>query len=323
MRILVTGGSGFIGTNAVDYLIESGIECINFDLKEPQKTNHLPYWKKVDIRNKTELDSAIANFKPSHVLHLAAMTGMNISDMDYFAANTVGVENLIHSLTSIKEIKRIVFTSSLLVCRNGYIPNNYDDYCPPNLYGKSKVIGEKIVKNTKANFSWSIVRPTSIWGPYFKDSYRSFFGVINKGYYFHPNNLEIYKPKSYVGNTVYMMFQILFEESGNVEKKTFYLSDYPYTTTREWADLIKSEMDQGKVRSIPLWLYKYIAIIGDIAKILHYQDPPISSFRLNNMLTGGIYPIENTKEICGDLPFTLKQGVQNTIRWLKYIKEIT
>ena len=95
-------------------------------------------------------------------------------ELKYFDANTVGVQNLVNVSNQIEELERIIFTSSLLVCRNGYIPTTPIEFCPPNKYGESKVIGEKIVREQCIK-SWVIVRPTSIWGPWFETSYFKFF----------------------------------------------------------------------------------------------------------------------------------------------------
>ena len=55
---------------------------------------------------------------------------------------------------------------------------------------------------------------------------------------------------------------------------------------------------------------------GDLLKKMGWTDPPITTFRLNNMLTGSHYPLEKTQEIVGDLPFTLKEGLNQTLFWL-------
>jgi len=44
MKLLITGGSGFIGTNYVDYALTKGCEVLNIDIKSPSKKEHDPYW---------------------------------------------------------------------------------------------------------------------------------------------------------------------------------------------------------------------------------------------------------------------------------------
>ena len=61
-----------------------------------------------------------------------------------------------------------LITSSQLVCRPGYVPKNYEDYAPHTLYGQSKVQTELITRAWKgAPCPWTLIRPTSIWGPWF------------------------------------------------------------------------------------------------------------------------------------------------------------
>ena len=51
MTIIVTGGSGFIGTNIMDYYLKKNLKIFNFDINPPQKKEHIEHWQKVDIAN--------------------------------------------------------------------------------------------------------------------------------------------------------------------------------------------------------------------------------------------------------------------------------
>lgn len=315
-RILITGGSGFIGTNAVDAALARGWTVANIDYAPPKKPDHNIYWYDVDIRDTAALDAAVDAFQPTHVVHLAAKTGMDIKDISELDANTDGVRNLIAALKAVGTVRRVVFTSSLLVCRNGYIPEHVTDYCPPNLYGESKMRGEQIVREASLPFEWVIVRPTSIWGPWFADSYKAFFEVISRGRYFHSGTADVYKPKAYVGNAVAMIFTLLTAPAPGVAGETFYLSDWPEATTREWADEINRQLDRPPLKTVPLPVLRAAAFLGDIAKAVG-KELPITSFRLNNMLTGGSYPVANTQRVVGDLPYSLSDGVTETIAWMR------
>ena len=61
---------------------------------------------------------------------------MDHISFDNLQTNIIGVENLINAINSVESIKKAVFTSSLLVCKNGYIPKSDTDYCAPNYYGE-------------------------------------------------------------------------------------------------------------------------------------------------------------------------------------------
>ena len=97
-------------------------------------------------------------------------------------------------------LKKIIITSSMLVCKGGYQPLNQVDYKPNTIYGESKVITEKIVWDNLPNCDWAIIRPTSIWGPWFSVPYRNFFEMIISKKYFHIGDEACTKTYGYVGN---------------------------------------------------------------------------------------------------------------------------
>ncbi|GAB6182722.1 NAD-dependent epimerase/dehydratase family protein [Thermodesulfovibrio hydrogeniphilus] len=104
MNILITGGSGFIGTNYVDYALAKGVKnLLNIDIKAPFKKEHYQYWKQCDIMDYEGLRQIIQEFNPTHVVHLAAKTGAHsITDINEFQPNMKGVENLINALREVQ-----------------------------------------------------------------------------------------------------------------------------------------------------------------------------------------------------------------------------
>jgi nucleoside-diphosphate-sugar epimerase len=316
IKILLTGGSGFIGTNIVSWLINNNYAFINIDITPPKNTEHEPYWEKIDIRKKESILSFIKDYCPTHILNLAADLGMDHKNMDNLQTNIKGVENIIQAINNVNTVKRAIFTSSLLVCENGYVPKSNIEYSPPNYYGESKVLGEKIIRSSNIKCEWAIVRPTSIWGPWFDYSYRTFFKMIDKNRYFHIGKSEFQKPASFVGNATHMFMKILLAENSTINKNTFYLADYPWYSTKKWAISIQKTLNLKPLKTAPLWILRFIALMGDIIKSLFKYDPPLTTFRLNNMLTGGAYSVENTKRICGKLPFNIDESVFITAKWM-------
>jgi hypothetical protein len=118
------------------------------------------------------------------------------------------------------------------------------------------------------------------------------------------------------------MIKILFGSAEEVNQKTFYLADYPSFTTKQWADTIQEKMGGKPIRTLPIWVLRIIGYGGDILKVFGYENFPLTSFRLANMMTGGFYPIENTINVCGELPYSLNDGVEQTINWMKEVKDI-
>ena len=76
-KILITGGSGFIGTNLIEHLLKkTDAELLTFDINEPKIDSHNRFWKRVDIREYEELREKIVEYKPDIVIHLAARTDL-------------------------------------------------------------------------------------------------------------------------------------------------------------------------------------------------------------------------------------------------------
>src|SRR3954468_9583526 len=120
IKILITGGSGFIGTNLVTHFESLGYAVANLDMATPRKKDHVQYWKKVDLLDANGVSQLIADFLPTHVVHLAARTDLDGKLTEDYNANTVGTANLMAGLNKIQSLRRVIFASSMLVCRPGY-----------------------------------------------------------------------------------------------------------------------------------------------------------------------------------------------------------
>lgn len=324
MRILVTGGSGFIGSNLVEYFSANGDQVLNLDILPPRNPAHNSYWKKIDLLDAVMLRDAIHMFQPEVVFHMAARTDLDGRDLSDYSANTEGVENLILAIRGLATLRSIIFASSRLVCRIGYQPVDEFDYCPSTVYGESKVIGEQLVRAAANDIpcSWMIVRPTSIWGPWFDIPYKTFFLSIARGHYVHPGHAKIPKSFGFVGNTVHQLKCLMDAPSSQVAGKTFYLADYPPIDVWEMACVIQRAEGVKPIRSVPIYLLRVAALIGDIAKKIGYPNPPLTSFRLRNLLTPMVHDLEPLKTVVGKLPYEMDEGIKITVDWLRSKGEV-
>lgn len=317
-KILITGGSGFIGTNAVEWFSSKGYSVLNIDIAPPKHNSHVQYWQEVDIREKKQLIRAISDFAPTYVLHLAAKTDLCGKTLDAYSANILGVKNLIEVLNGVSSIERVIFTSSMYVCYPGYRPCNEIDYCPHTLYGESKIEGEKIVRRARHNYEWLIIRPTSIWGPWFGEPYDQFFKLVMGKKYFHLGDKICTKTYGYIDNAIYQIQQLLLAERSLVQEKMFYIGDYAPYNVQEWADEIASICNY-RIRTVPYSFFKAMAVFGDLLKMVGIKFP-MTSFRLHNMTTDNIQNLEPTKLIIPELPVQRIDGMKATIQWIKSAK---
>jgi nucleoside-diphosphate-sugar epimerase len=316
-RILITGGSGFIGTNLVQHYLELGVPVLNLDSDPPRDPQHASVWRKVDLVDRGDVVAEVAAFGATHVLHMGARTDLAGRSVSDYAANTVGTENMIAALRDLSTLERVIFASTRLVCRIGYEPVSDEDYCPTTAYGESKVASERIVRTANLPSSWAIVRPTSIWGPWFAVPYKLFFLAIGRGRYVHVRNRNPAKSFGFVGNTVHELDRLLHAPDAEVHGKTLYLADYPPVRVRDMAERIRDAMGASPIRTVPLPLLKVAALGGDIAHRVGWRDPPLTGFRLNNLLTEMVYDLRPLERIVGELPFSLDQGIKRTVEWMK------
>ena len=210
-RIAVTGGSGFIGTNLVQfYARQRPCAVLNLDLVEPPCPGQAACWKKVDITDGPLLREALLPFAPDYLVHLAARTDLKGQTAADYRANTAGTATVLAACAELPSLRRVLFASTKLVCKNGYRPRHDFDFCPDTAYGQSKAAAEALVRGSdRLRCPWTIVRPTSIWGPWFGEPYRNFFRTVQKRLYLHPRGARPLKTYGYVGNTVHQIDRLL------------------------------------------------------------------------------------------------------------------
>jgi nucleoside-diphosphate-sugar epimerase len=317
-RILITGSSGFIGKHLTSHLIGKGHRILGIDKKVPSDEAMASYFQHCDILDVDRLNEIVLDFSPEVVIHLAARIDLDEkNDLNGYAANIQGVENLILAIRNTPSVKRAIFTSSQLVCMVGYIPKTDKDYRPNTLYGQSKVLTERIVReNNGGDVEWCILRPTTIWGEGMSPHYQRFLKMVRNGQYFHISNRPLYKSYGYIGNSIYQYEKIMDALAEQIHKKTFYIADYEPLSLRNWVKALENAFGVKEVRTYPKIVARAAAKAGDMINILGFANFPFNSFRLNNILTEYIFDLSETQKVCGDLPFTMEEGVDRTVSWL-------
>jgi nucleoside-diphosphate-sugar epimerase len=316
-KILITGSNGFIGSFLFEKFIEDNYDVYGCDKSYDDIQNNERLYK-VNILDLKGLKILINSIKPNIIIHLAARTDLGFDDtIDNFEDNTKGVENIVKICNEFDFVNRLLFTSTILVCKKGLNPKSDTFFNPQSLYGESKVIGEKIIRKS-LNKKWTIIRPTSIWGPSKGSNYESFFKSILKNQYFHIKN---HSPKitfGFIGNFCYQIDLII--KNDNLDKSVLYLGDYEPTCLKNWADLIAKEFSSKKLKSVNYFAVKILAIFGDLLLKIKFKGFPINSYRLQNLTNDRIYDLQKTKKNLGDsLPYDLKTSTKLTTEWIKKI----
>jgi len=320
MRLLVTGGSGFIGTNLIQHFSTSVPALMNVDPHPPHVKDHIPYWKQCDILESQTLNELFTIFQPTHVIHLAARTDVAGKSLDDYYVNTKGTRNVLGSIEKTPSVERVIITSSQFVHGPGHLPVDDNDYEPHTIYGESKVITEKLTKSAKLQPIWTIVRPTNIWGPWHPRYPHEFWRVLARGLYVHPAGKPVIRSYGYVKNVVHQYEQILHASDTLVNQQVYYVGDGNIDNYL-WANGFSIAITGKNARRVPRPVLRTIALGGDMVKRTGHTFPLFSS-RYQSMISDYATPIEATFEIFGMPPYTLEQGINETVEWLRQEKLI-
>ncbi len=278
MRILVTGGSGFIGTNLVEFYRERGVPLVNIDWNPPLDPEQRPFWREVDIMDRAAMEQAFKEFEPTHVVHLAARTDTDeLVDVDAYRQNHEGTRILLEVVKQHAGIERIIVTSTQFVCEAGYQPAHDLDFKPFTVYGESKRRTELVTREAGLNCAWTIIRPTTIWGPWSLRYRDVMFKVMRKGLYFHPGKGRVVRSYGYVGNVVWQIDRMLSVPRALVDRQVLYVGDRPFDL-KEWVEVVSRELTGKPVRYIPTALIRLMAWGGRCSQgrtypVPHYQWP--------------------------------------------------
>lgn len=315
MKYLVTGGSGFIGTNLIDRLIQDDHEIVNIDVSPPKLPSHSPFWKNIDILNTEELLHAFEGFQPTHVIHLAARTDTDGAHLNEYLVNTKGTQNVLAAIKATRSVSRVIITSTQFVNQYHGIPKDDFDYAPHTVYGESKVITEQLTRQIGLACVWTLIRPTNIWGPWHIRYPHEFWRILGKGMYFHPGGKKVVRSYGYVKNVVHQIMKILEAEPERVQSKVFYVGDEPIDLLA-WVNGFSVAQTGKPVRIVPFFFVRTLALIGDVLSIFHIKFP-ITGSRYKSMTTSNNAPMEPTIREFGRPPFSLEEGIKDTVNWLR------
>ncbi|MFT5797607.1 MAG: UDP-glucose 4-epimerase [Candidatus Azotimanducaceae bacterium] len=169
MRVLVTGGAGYIGSHTLLELMAQGHDVHvfdNFSNSSPlvldrvrSLSNGSVNCVDADIRDRAALDRVMGDFAPEAVVHFAGLKAVGesaIKPIDYYDVNITGTLCLLAAMDRVG-CTRIIFSSSATVYGEPvYLP--YDEAhptAPTSVYGRTKLMAEEILTD------WAAARPAA------------------------------------------------------------------------------------------------------------------------------------------------------------------
>lgn len=304
-EILVTGGTGFIGTNLVSELKTRGHEVWACDVKHVEASNYL----RCDVREYRQMERVFDQHSFDYVYHLAAEYG-RWNGEDYYEnlwqTNVIGTKNLLR----IQEKKkfRMIFFSSAEVYGDyeGLMSEDVMDKIAikqMNDYAMTKWVGEMQVLNSALMFGTETVRvrPVNAYGPH--EHYTPYRGVIPA---------FIYKALHGEPYTVYQGHRRIF--------------DYVEDTCRTFANIVDN-FKPGEVYNVggrEDWEcdIKYVSDL--VLKCLGKSDSSVT-YKKAEPFTTKVKHIDFSKarkDLNHKPRVPIEEGIPKTIQWMKKLYTI-
>ncbi|MFT7155076.1 MAG: nucleoside-diphosphate-sugar epimerase [Parvicella sp.] len=317
MKIIITGGSGFIGTNLHEYfqISNSAISLINIDIAPPKVEFDNSIWEQCNILDCLRLKEVFDKYKPDAVIHLAAETVCDPNmELEDYKVNIEGSRNVFEISNSQENPPILIHTSSQFVNQTDFPLHNFYDYKPHTIYGESKVVSEQTLRDGNFGLKWVIIRPTNVWGKWHLRYPHEFWKVLASGKYVHPDKRDVIRSYGYVGN-ICNQIDLLISNIESAAGNVYYVGDEPQQLYN-WVNEFSLALRHKKVRLVPKQVVYFLALIGDFLARMGLNFP-ITTSRYRSMTLSNPAPMKKTFDLLGMPKISQSEGVAITAKWLK------
>jgi nucleoside-diphosphate-sugar epimerase len=286
-RVLVTGGSGFIGRYVCERIQRDGGQPVILDLVAPAwNTPGIP-WIRGDVRDARVVDAALAGC--SDVFHLAAAHhDFGISERTYYDVNEGGSRVLCEAMDR-AGVRNVCFFSSVAVYGSAPEPRS-EAVCPApsSPYGGSKLAGEHVFQRWTEQGDGRrvlVIRPAVVFGPRNFANMYALIRQIHSRLFVPIGPGTNVKSTAYVENLVDATFYLLARDK-RPAFDVFNYVDTPDLTSREICDSITQALGRAPISwSLPVGAAVALASPFDAVIRLTGKNLPISTARVRKLAT--------------------------------------
>jgi len=325
LKILITGGSGFIGAYFHRDLAALGHELVTIDLVDPAPGSLASQsaFVKGDIRDPKALDRAMIGV--DMVVNLAAAHhDFGIADETYYSVNEYGSQMVCEAMDR-AGVKELVFYSTVAVYGDAPTPHEETAPTAPNSpYGGSKLKGEGVFSNWVNQGDGRnalIIRPTVTFGI---DNFANMYSLIRQidsGKYFRFGPGTNIKSLSYVENIVHatLFLKGMLDEQPSRAIEAFEIFNYidkPDLTSTEISNTVSACLGKKPAPAMPYAMGMLLGLPFDIVIKLTGKNLPISTARVKKMFkTETKFEADKLLEVGYQPKVPLKEGIDRMVKW--------
>lgn len=321
MKVLVTGGTGFIGSRLIERLRQRGddVKCVAKDRLNASFLESL----KVDVvlgdmNNGIGWDPLLDGVEC--IYHLAGVTRAK-SWREYYEGNYLATKRFVDVCTNSRvNVKRFLYVSSLAAVgpsNGGGAATETTALHPVSHYGKSKMLGELEVLKARDRLPITIVRPSAVYGPRERDMYE-YMRLIMRGIQpligFRRKWLNLIHSDDLVEGI------LMASDHPRAEGETYFLGSEAHYTTEDIGNAIAGAVQKNPVHiRIP---HALVYAVGAVAELVGRATNKQVFFNLQkakeSVQSAWICSTEKAKEHLGFRPrVTLENGMLQTYRWYR------
>ena len=273
MKILVTGGLGFIGHNVVALLEAQGHDVVITDTQStygivaPEEIQYLIAERRkkiqtdriygIDMSDRAGIDWLVGHHRPDRIIHLASFPRQKVVNVNAPAGSRVMSEGLLNLLEAAvaNSVGRFVYASSSMIYGDFHDsgPKGIDESheCKPlGQYGIMKLAGEWLVRDytVRTGMAHTIVRPSAVYGPLdVEDRVISKFLIrAMRGQEIQVRGANELLDFTYVGDTADGI--VAAAQSPNAENRTYNITRGSSRTLLEAAQIAVNLAQRGSIR---------------------------------------------------------------------------
>jgi nucleoside-diphosphate-sugar epimerase len=322
-RLLVTGGTGFIGSHLAESARKSGREVrvlgmtdVDADRKNAEYLESLGV--EIYAGSVTDRDLCTAAMQDvSDVYHLAvAMREGGMSDEGFTNTNLKGTQYLLDAAVN-NSVDRFIYCSTIGIFghRVPGITSERSDFNPGNIYERTKLEAEKLSLSyfEKQNLPVVVLRPADVYGP--RDQrLLKLFGAVSKSRFPLFGNGQGRRHMVYIDDVVSSFERAL--ESKEAIGKAFIIAGPEVCTLRQLIELVREAAGASSFGyRLPLSPMLILAgIVEDVCSVIGVS-PPIYRRRMDFFHSDSEFDISYAEKVLGWTPkVALKEGVEMTMK---------